>query len=161
MFGAFRIALQPDGKIVIAGYTDWGESWPADFMIARFHPDGSRDTGFGGVNSNVRYLNFASGADVALAPDGQLDPTFGENGKVMNLSGNNANANALLVQPDGKAILGGYYNQDFLLVRCWRTASSIQASASTAAVTSSPTWAATIASPLKAIRPKKKQFLIL
>jgi hypothetical protein len=41
MSNAYDAALQPDGKILIAGLAD-------TFLgLARFNPDGSLDTGFG------------------------------------------------------------------------------------------------------------------
>ncbi len=44
---ARAIALQPDGRIVVAGYTEI--SGDRDFLIARFHPDLRLDTSFGGI----------------------------------------------------------------------------------------------------------------
>ena len=44
---AFDVALQPDGKILVAGSAQLtGTS--LDFVVARYNPDGSPDTGFGG-----------------------------------------------------------------------------------------------------------------
>ncbi|HEX8101000.1 MAG TPA: hypothetical protein VF533_00170, partial [Solirubrobacteraceae bacterium] len=40
-----RLALQPDGRILIAGTA--GTFGSADFMVARLEPDGTHDTGFG------------------------------------------------------------------------------------------------------------------
>ena len=40
------LALQPDGKLIIAGYTYNGGI--ADFALARYNPDGSLDTSFDG-----------------------------------------------------------------------------------------------------------------
>ncbi|MCP4333905.1 MAG: hypothetical protein GY785_14705, partial [Gammaproteobacteria bacterium] len=43
---AFSAALQADGKIVVAGYSNNGVD--NDFMLARYDTDGSLDTSFGG-----------------------------------------------------------------------------------------------------------------
>jgi uncharacterized delta-60 repeat protein len=145
--GARAVAVQPDGKIVIAGYSDWGDPWPADFMVARYRPDGSPDTGFGGSNTHVRTINFASGVDVgtalALAPDGKIvvagwawngtsqvwgvarlnpdgspDTSFRGNGKAFIDLGPGSSAHAVLVQPDGKILVGGKTSSDdFALAR--------------------------------------------
>lgn len=71
------IAIQPDGKIVTAGWV--GTMYATDFALARFHPNGS------------------------------LDRSFGEDGKVTtDFSGSPDLANALALQPDGKIIAAGY-----------------------------------------------------
>jgi uncharacterized delta-60 repeat protein len=47
---AFGLAIQPDGKLVTVGYTrPFGrfDTNPPDFALARYNPDGSLDTSFG------------------------------------------------------------------------------------------------------------------
>src|SRR5436190_241983 len=44
---AFSIALQSDGKVLIAGRADSGGASGNDFALARFNADGSVDTAFG------------------------------------------------------------------------------------------------------------------
>jgi uncharacterized delta-60 repeat protein len=44
---ASAVAIQPDGKSVIAGTAEWGTSGDTDFAITRLNPDGSRDWDFG------------------------------------------------------------------------------------------------------------------
>lgn len=65
---ALAIALQPDGKILVAGRSD------GDFVLLRLNADGSADTGFGSAG-RVR-IDFAGGTDVARAllvmPDGKI-----------------------------------------------------------------------------------------
>src|SRR5438132_12468202 len=56
---ARAIALQPDGKIVVAG---WGG-------LTRFYPDGSVDPSFG--NAGVVLTNVSAEA-VAVQPDGKI-----------------------------------------------------------------------------------------
>lgn len=69
---ARAMAIQPDGKIVVAGYTGSGNA--VNFMIARFNANGTLDNtfGFGGFNA----MDFAGGPDygwaLALAPDGRI-----------------------------------------------------------------------------------------
>jgi beta-propeller uncharacterized protein DUF5122 len=52
---ATSLALQPDGKIVVAGSARYAgtASLANDVALARFLPDGSRDDGFG-YNGYVR-----------------------------------------------------------------------------------------------------------
>ena len=70
------VAVQPDGRILVAGYTDDNLSLPAnnDFALARFNADGTPDTGFG-VNGVVT-TDFAGMIDAASAililPDGAI-----------------------------------------------------------------------------------------
>lgn len=42
---AKSVAIQSDGKIVVAGRTEY----PRDFVVARYNADGSLDTSFGGI----------------------------------------------------------------------------------------------------------------
>ena len=106
--GASAVALQPDGKIVLAGNrSTTSSSW----MIARMKPNGSLDTSFASKGVFVKSLqNKASmqvasdliiqpsgkivaigylkpslykGALVRLNSNGSLDPTFGNSGIVI------------------------------------------------------------------------------
>lgn len=145
---AMDLALQPDGKILVAGYTDFN-SGASSFALARFNRDGSLDAGFGdagrvvthfpGVNSWIEGIAvrpdgriLAGGSlgstnpDLALAqynPDGSLDAGFGNGGRVISdIPGQFARANAMALQPDGKAVLAGFVfhsanSYDTLLVR--------------------------------------------
>ena len=73
---ALGVAIQPDGKIVVVGYTAIPNAPPAPalpptFAIARYNSDGSIDTGFGTggrVSGNVNGLARA----VAIQPDGKI-----------------------------------------------------------------------------------------
>ncbi|HEV7394868.1 MAG TPA: delta-60 repeat domain-containing protein, partial [Pyrinomonadaceae bacterium] len=67
---ASDIALQPDGKIVVAGHYIQDYSVAAVFALARYNSDGSLDSGFadgGKLITNV--TGFASG--VVVQPDGK------------------------------------------------------------------------------------------
>ena len=146
---AQAIALQPDGKIVIAGYCYIGSN--DNFCLARYHPNGALDTSFdsdGKVITPIGSSSNSAGA-IALQPDGKivvagrcdnggnddfclaryqangtLDTSFGSagNGKVITSIGSgNDQANALALQPDGKIVVAGVCwngsNDDFCLAR--------------------------------------------
>jgi uncharacterized delta-60 repeat protein len=133
---ANALALQPDGKIVVAGSTVQGDS--GDFAIARYNPNGSPDTSFGTggkVTTDFGKSDFAYGvalqadgkivavgttadvltgaSDFALArynANGSLDTSFGGTGKVItDIAGGNDQANAVAVQPDdGQILVAGF-----------------------------------------------------
>jgi len=113
------VAVQSDGKIVAAGRAGEGNT---DFGVARFTPHGALDPTFGGDGRVVTSVSskideafavtiqadgkivLAGGAGgltrfalVRYEPDGDLDPTFGGDGKVTtNFSPNADGANAAL-----------------------------------------------------------------
>lgn len=65
---ALAVLVQPDGKIVAAGYCHNGANF--DFCLARYHPDGSRDVTFDGPGGtgNGRFLDpVGSGNDYIRA----------------------------------------------------------------------------------------------
>jgi uncharacterized delta-60 repeat protein len=68
---AFAIALQPNGKIVVAGNAT---STSSDFALARYTPDGSLDTSFDGdgrlLTDNAGCDDYAKG--IVLLPEGQI-----------------------------------------------------------------------------------------
>lgn len=146
---AKSVAIQPDGKIIVAGYFI-DNSYDNQFAIVRFRQDGSLDSTFG-VNGKVTTTKFGSSGSkaysIALQTDGKilvagytnigikyvfaiarynnngtLDNTFGSSGKITTSVGTNScYAFSIALQPDGKIILAGYYNNgsnyDFALVR--------------------------------------------
>jgi uncharacterized delta-60 repeat protein len=87
--GAGAVALQADGKIVVAGYTSdtVGNSGNFDFMIVRYNTDGSLDTSF----------NLTGIVTIPL-PGGDF-------------------ASVVQIQSDGKILVGGAKSDDFALVR--------------------------------------------
>jgi uncharacterized delta-60 repeat protein len=138
------VAIQPDGKIVVTGYTFTPNG--SDFMVARFLPDGTADNtfGFGGFNALDFLGGDDYGVDIAIAPDGKIvvggttfngarfvfgaarfnpngtvDTAFDLDGKQLFefVSGLTHQVEALLVQPDRRIILGGQVGSDFALVR--------------------------------------------
>ncbi|MCP5090227.1 MAG: hypothetical protein GY949_04815, partial [Gammaproteobacteria bacterium] len=70
---AFSAALQADGKIVVAGYSNNGVD--NDFMLARYDTDGSLDTSFGG-GDGFTTTAIGNGGDIAwslaLQTDGKI-----------------------------------------------------------------------------------------
>jgi uncharacterized delta-60 repeat protein len=62
---ANAVAIQPDGKIVVAG--TGGPT--SDFCYARLNPDGTPDTGFGGPGQNGQVDLALGGTDVATGVD--------------------------------------------------------------------------------------------
>jgi uncharacterized delta-60 repeat protein len=141
---ARAVAIQPDGMIVVAGYTSVANA--INFMLVRFKPDGTPDGDFGFGGFYV--MDFLGGTDyglaLALAPDGKLvvggtafngarnvfgvarfttgglpDDTFDEDGKTLYefSVGPSHWGSAVVVQPDRKIVLGGHVGADFALVR--------------------------------------------
>src|SRR5262249_27398652 len=132
----FVLLRQPDGKLVAAGYSSTGAAPTCDFALARYNPNGSLDTSFGGTGKvrtaivpgyeEVDQLvlqpdgklvaagiaNNGTKNDFALArynPDGSLDTKFGGTGKVTTSIGSGDDAaKALVLQPDGKLVAAGY-----------------------------------------------------
>jgi uncharacterized delta-60 repeat protein len=141
---AMAMALQSDGKIVLAGAT-LHETNP-DFALWRLNADGSLDAAFDGDGQAT--TDFSSDSDAANAvtiqtdgkiiaagtisnnarsdfavarynPDGSLDTTFENDGKVTTAFSSNLNyTSAVGVQADGKAVAVGYnINGESLFVR--------------------------------------------
>jgi uncharacterized delta-60 repeat protein len=130
---ANALVLQPDGKLVVAGVAGGtGVSGFFDFALARYRPDGSLDASFGMGGKVTTDLGGGDEAfalvlqpdgklvvagstgvstnAVALArylPDGSLDPTFGTDGKVIDIE-DAGEARALVLQPDGKLVAAGF-----------------------------------------------------
>jgi uncharacterized delta-60 repeat protein len=69
--GAHDVKIQPDGKVVVAGWTGGAGS---DFAVVRYNADGSLDTTFGTGGKAITDIN--RGGDVAytmgLQPDGRI-----------------------------------------------------------------------------------------
>jgi uncharacterized delta-60 repeat protein len=129
---AYAVAIQSDGKIVAAGYSN-ASGRTTDFALARYNPDGTLDTTFNatgkvltdfGVRTDIAQalaiqsdgkivVAGSSGSDFALArynPDGTLDTTFNATGKVLtdfSGSGSYDIAHALAIQSDGKIVAAG------------------------------------------------------
>ena len=141
------IAVQSDGKIVVAGNSSNGAN--NDFTIARYNSDGSLDTTFDGdgiastpifsgqdlvsslaIQLDGKYVvagfaNNGAFTDFAVArynPDGSLDTTFDGDGIVTTPIGTgNSQTSDVAIQADGKIVVGGWStfsgNSDFVVVR--------------------------------------------
>jgi uncharacterized delta-60 repeat protein len=140
---AQSIAVQGDGKIVLAGFV--GNDVGRDFLVVRLNGDGSiDDAGFG--TNGFASLDFAGGADYVMAlalqgdgkivlagtanlgatatqtdfalarfnSDGTIDGSFGDAGRATtDIDGSADFVEALAVQPaDGKLILAGHTSKD-------------------------------------------------
>jgi uncharacterized delta-60 repeat protein len=140
---ASGVAIQADGKIVVAGGSD------GDFAVARYKPNGTLDMGFSGdgwVTASFGSGSFDSAADVALQPngrivvagqadsfsafavarftgDGTLDTTFSGNGKARTFVGFSQAATSLVIQEGGEIVVAGgaqptgRFRTDFALAR--------------------------------------------
>ncbi|MEO6392025.1 MAG: FG-GAP-like repeat-containing protein [Pyrinomonadaceae bacterium] len=133
---AQALAIQLDGKIVVAGKTNVGSSDPEvdNFAVMRYAADGSLDLTFGAngkvntdfegrddestavaIQTNGRIVvvgkaKLTNGNDFAIArytASGSLDTTFGGNGKVTVDMGGDDQARAVALQPDGKIVVSG------------------------------------------------------
>jgi uncharacterized delta-60 repeat protein len=127
---AYSIALQTDGKIVVAGNSDIAGN--VDFALARYNTNGSLDNTFDGDGKLTTSIGFAqdaaglaiqtdgkiliagsTGSDFAVArynTDGSLDNSFDGDGKVITPVGtsNAAEANSIEIQTDGKIVVAGF-----------------------------------------------------
>ena len=143
---ANAVAVQGDGKIVVAGFATAASGIGSDFALARYNPDGTIDSSFDGdgtvttdfgalSDDDARALVIepdgrivvvgTAGEDIALArymPDGKLDTTFGSGGTKITDLGFDDVATGVALTPDGKIVISGYtigakLNNDFLLAR--------------------------------------------
>ena len=73
---ALSVALQPDGKMVVAGYATHfvvGTGYDYDFALARYNTNGSLDPSFGsGGKVTTDFGGSDSGLAMALQPDGKI-----------------------------------------------------------------------------------------
>lgn len=130
---AKAIALQQDGKILVAGYTTISSI--SEIIVLRFNADGTPDSSFhelgyvttiAGELKNYAYslaiqqdekivVTGVSAQDtcnsltiVRYLPDGNPDSTFAEDGILVMLVGNNHDrGNAVIIQPDQKILVIG------------------------------------------------------
>jgi uncharacterized delta-60 repeat protein len=139
---AYAVALQPDGKIIAAGtdFVDFSfeDDSNTDFGLARYNPDGTPDTSFGGsgkvstdfdgfnddafsilvqpdgklvaVGSAKNPANFYDFAAARYLSDGTIDTTFGVAGKVRTDFNNHDfdRAMSAVLQSDGKIVAAGF-----------------------------------------------------
>ena len=133
---AFALTIQPDGKLVAAGFGLIGGTSKHDFAVVRYNTDGHPDPTFGYNGTTLTSFGLDNSDDafaVAVQPDGRIvavgssyaptgntiaaarylsdgspDWTFGIGGKVLvTVGGMNDVANGLVLLPDGKMLLSG------------------------------------------------------
>lgn len=140
---AFSVAIQTDGKILIAGRAFTGFDSNGSAAVVRLSTDGTLDATFDTDGKFVQDLDggretlggIAVQADgkILVAGDqgrdflafrltstGALDATYGTGGKVLvDLVGNEVSdrARGLVIQPDGLAIIAGTSGADFAAIR--------------------------------------------
>ncbi len=136
------IALQPDGKFIVAGTIyDEEQSLPLHATLLRFNANGSLDASFGGTG--IVLADFGGGesaADIRLHadgkiilvgnqltggvsktliarfnPDGSPDNSFGEGGLL--LGADDSYGVGIELQPDGKILAAGSAGGNALLAR--------------------------------------------
>src|SRR5215471_7757787 len=126
----FSVAIQPDGKILVAGTASFATG---DFVLVRYTSAGNLNAGFGsnGIAATdfgqedqglsvvikpdgkilVAGITTGSGTDFALAqytPNGQPDGRFGSGGKVITDIGSGEDYGcSIALQADGKILLAG------------------------------------------------------
>jgi uncharacterized delta-60 repeat protein len=133
---ANAVAIQADGKIIVAGYAPGGSGSP-DFALVRYNADGSPDTSFDGDGMVITDVGFTFGNDMINAvtvqsdgkivaagsastgtfwdlavvrynADGSLDTTFDGDGRaIVNIGTQNDIAYAVAIQADGKIVAAG------------------------------------------------------
>lgn len=119
------MALQADGKILVGGFFTSYNGTTRSY-VARLNSDGSLDTSFAqvgtGLNDVVNTLTLQSDGKILLAgyftsynsvtrsyvarlnSDGSLDTSFTQVG-----TGLNSRPNIVVLQPDGKILVGGWF----------------------------------------------------
>jgi uncharacterized delta-60 repeat protein len=145
---AHAVALRPDGKIVVAGYTTKGTNG-RDFAVVRINRDGTIDSSFGAggktaadfggdeigyavalqadgkivvAGDTTKGTNFDDFAVARINPNGLYDRSFGAGGRMTVDFGGREGAAAVVLQPGGKIVVGGYTTkgatgQDFAVAR--------------------------------------------
>ena len=128
---ALALVLQPDGKIVAAGRASDGVT--SRFALARYDADGSLDSFFGSQGRVITaFTGDAQVSALVLQPDGKLiavggassggtgtfalarydadgtlDPSFGTVGRVTTSFGDDGEAHAAALGPDGRLVAAG------------------------------------------------------
>ncbi|HEX4608314.1 MAG TPA: FG-GAP-like repeat-containing protein, partial [Urbifossiella sp.] len=129
---AFDVAVQADGKIVVAGQSRAAAAEAA--AAARLNADGSLDTGFG--TAGLKTVDFGGGSGIAnrvlIQPDGQivlvgnngadivvarllgttgaLDTSFTATGLTATVIGSSFDGNGGALTPDGRVVVAGSSN---------------------------------------------------
>jgi uncharacterized delta-60 repeat protein len=130
------VALQADGKIIVAGYVYEPNPHVTGFTLIRYKPNGKIDASFGDNGSVFTYLggDINTANSVAIQADGKIvvagtysklsvndfalvryqqngivDSSFGKNGKVFtDFGGSYDEAQSVAIQADGKIVVAGF-----------------------------------------------------
>ncbi|ABL66310.1 FG-GAP-like repeat-containing protein [Chlorobium phaeobacteroides] len=133
----YGVTLQNDGKILVAGDLMLSRDF---FATVRYNTDGSLDTTFS--DDGLVITDFGSSYDYAQSvtmqsdgkilvagcsndkfalirynPDGSLDSSFSDDGKVTTDFSGGDDGRSVIVQSDGKILVAGSSNGDFAIVR--------------------------------------------
>jgi uncharacterized delta-60 repeat protein len=128
------VAVGPNGRIVVAGGLGFDNS---RFLVIRYLPGGALDPNFNGDGSAATTVLGSDSAEaVAIAndgtvvvagtaaasdagprsfgvvryhPNGHLDRTFSGDGKATARVGSTSDGDSIVLQPDGKVVVGGSY----------------------------------------------------
>ncbi len=138
------LALQPDGKIIVAGTLNNADGSQTNLALVRYNPNGSLDSAFGAAGMVISDFGGHEWADdLILQPDGKiildgkitsqtdpgdflltryntdgsLDTTFGTNGKSITHFESNDNPLGMARQPDNKIIVAGTSGENAILAR--------------------------------------------
>lgn len=130
---AHTIAIQPDNKVVIAGYSSTSSS-DYDYAVARINTDGTLDTDFSndgkavvnlGQYDKANAISIQTDGKIIISGDaggkiglvrfteyGNLDTTFGTSGKVItDITPGSEDVTSTVLLPDEKLLCaGGRYN---------------------------------------------------
>lgn len=134
------VALQADGKIVVAGSSLVGAD--GNFAVARYNPDGSLDSSFSDDGTEITDFGERHDAEaVAIQPDGKivvagtsdsdngnfalarynadgsLDSSFAGDGLQTTNFGHRDYGHTVAVQPDSRIVVAGESAVDFALAR--------------------------------------------
>jgi uncharacterized delta-60 repeat protein len=141
--GRGALAIQADGKIVLAGTTYSDNNINENLALVRYNSNGTLDNTLGGSGIVITDLGKNEvGNDLAIQADGKiivagrsyidtssdfllvrynadgtLDSSFGNSGKAILDLGGSDSAEGILLQPDNKILAVGTKNGDAALVR--------------------------------------------
>ena len=134
--------VQPDGKIIVAGYAGTPSTYKA--AVIRYNTDGTLDNSFGNAGKLIipvgsaksyamdvalrddgkivlgaRTYNNVSGdfALIRLNEDGSFDGSFGTNGIVIASTGGSDVSSSILIADDGKILLAGDSDDNFSVAK--------------------------------------------
>jgi len=134
--GGYKMAVQPDGKILVSGWGWNGVSTTRDMLVVRFNADGTLDANFGtngegyadfGLNEEAYDLAIQSDGKIVLVgeavdnsltytyqltrlnADGSVDATFGVNGSVVPIQNSQQTVfTAVALHPDNRIVATGF-----------------------------------------------------